>query len=133
MAASVEWPSSCAGQTGYESSCTCTATSFTVPAHISAIPSNAFARCASLTSVSAHPAVISVGYFAFWNATSLRVIAGLEGVTIVGEWAFASTALESFAWPVGATTVPAGAFVSATSLRNITGLEGVISVGFGAF
>ena len=110
-AASVVWPSSCAGRTGYQSSCTCTATSFTVPADISAIPPNAFARCGSLTSVSAHPAVVSVGERAFYYAN----------------------ALESFAWPVGATTVPENAFYRATSLREITGLEGVTSVGGDAF
>ena len=105
-AASVVWPSSCAGRTGWQSSCTCTATSFTVPADISAIPPNAFAHCRSLTSVSAHPAVVSVGYYAFFYAT----------------------ALESFAWPVGATTVPAYAFQRAYSLREITGLGAVTSV-----
>jgi len=109
-ASSVVWPSSCAGLTGYQSSCTCTATSFEVPADVNAIPPNAFAYCGSLVSVVAHPAVDSVG-----------------------ERAFYRTGLEVLAWPAGATTVPARAFFFASSLREITGLEAVDSVDGWAF
>jgi len=50
----------------------------------------------------------------------------------VGEYAFALSGLEVFAWPAGATIVPGGAFY-ASSLREITGLEAVDSVGAYAF
>jgi len=39
----------------------------------------------------------------------------------VGTYAFSRTGLESFAWPVGATTIPQKAFFGAASLKSITG------------
>ena len=104
------WPSSCAGLTGFQYPCTCTATSFEVPADIDAIPPHAFARCGNLTSVVVHPAVAKVG-----------------------EYAFAYSGLVSLAWPAGAATVPFGAFYAASSLRVMTGLDTVVEVRAWAF
>ena len=115
LAVDVSWPSSCAGQTGYDTSypslCPCTASgTFEVPAGVTTIPSNAFGHCTGITSVT-----------------------GMSDVTTIDEAAFAYSGVQSIHWPSGATEIPKKAFDEAKSLSKITGLDVVSSVGGWAF
>ena len=115
LAVDVSWPSSCAGQTGYDTSypsmCPCTASgTFEVPAGVTTIPSNAFGHCTGITSVT-----------------------GMSDVTTIDEAAFAYSGVQSIHWPSGATEIPKKAFDEARSLSKITGLDVVSSVGPWAF
>ena len=56
-AAPMTWPSSCAGLSGEQWDCTCTATTFHVGPDVPEIPPNAFARCYALTQVTGIAAV----------------------------------------------------------------------------
>ena len=153
----VTWPSSCAGQSGAPSGCTCTdsGTTFDVPASTDTIPPNAFTGCASLQSITGMAGITSIGQYAFtdtglisfawpggaatiatgtfYKCALLTSIAGTEAVTSVGHRAFGNSGLVSFEWPVGATTVPDSAFKDCSALTAITGMEAVTSLGTYAF
>ena len=117
-------------------------TSITIPAGVTrlgvqgttpAYAGGPFRECTSLESVTFEEGsqLITIGYAAFYNCTSLTGITIPAGVTSIGQQAFYQcTSLASINIPAGVTNIGNGAFLGCSSLTSVT-FEGTIpSSGF---
>ena len=77
--------------------------------------------------------VTGIGYQAFAGCESLSSITLPEGLTSIGEYAFASCNLTSITIPDGVTSIGDGAFNGCYGLTSITLPEGLTSIGDGTF
>src|SRR5205823_3354195 len=62
--------------------------SYTIPASVTSIGTNAFYECYSLTSVTIPDSVTSIGNNAFGDCTGLASVTIGNGVASIGDWAF---------------------------------------------
>ncbi len=94
------------------------------------IPTNAFAECRNLISVSIPESVTLMGSYAFENCSSLSNIILPEGLTSVGERTFSGCSnLNSIVLPGGVTEIESYAFSGCENLKSIIIPESVTSVG----
>ena len=103
-------------------------------APVTSIGYYAFYNCTSLTSVTIPGSVTSIGEGAFGWCTSLTSITIPDSVTSIGGWAFQEcTSLTSVTIGNSVTEIGEGAFYYCTSLTNITIPDSVTSIGDEAF
>ena len=87
-----------------------------------------------ITSATIAEGVTSVGYYAFYNCSSLTTVSIPAGVTSVGNQAFSSCSkLESITLPAGLTSIGSFAFSGCSALPAITIPATVTSIGRAAF
>jgi hypothetical protein len=113
-----------------------TASSYMVPASVTAIAPTAFFNATSLQTVTfeAGSSLETIGDSAFGNTSSLTSITIPSSVTSIGNYAFGNaTSLTSITIPASITSIGNNAFTSATSLRSVTFLGSPPTVGEGAF
>ena len=111
-----------------------TATQFTVPDGVTTIGYYAFYDCSSLTSIDIPDSVTTIGGYAFCLCTSLKSAVIPDSVTTIGQGAFQMcTSLWSVVIGDGVTTIGVYAFNSCTSLSSVVIPDSVTSIGYGAF
>ncbi len=109
-------------------------TAVDIPNSVTFIGYYAFYNCTSLASVTIPESVISIGWSAFEGCTSLASVAIPNSVTSIGEEAFnGCTSLASATIPNSVTSIGAGAFGGCTSLASVTIPNSVTSIGEEAF
>ena len=111
-------------------------TSITIHSGVTSIGSNAFDHCSSLTSIEIPAGVTSIGDDAFDGCSSLASVTFAEGsqLTSIGDNAFdGCSSLQSIEIPAGVTSIGSWAFDGCSSLKSIEIPAGVTSIGFGAF
>lgn len=113
-----------------------TSVTFEAPSQLETIGYGAFYHATSLQTIALPPSVTAIGEQAFDGATSLTTITIPSGVTSIGRLTFAgTTSLDSvtFTPPSALQSIGDDAFVAAGSLQSITIPSGVTSIGGGAF
>jgi len=91
---------------------------------------------ASITSVNITGSVTNIGNSAFDNHTLLTSVIIPDGVTDIGEYAFAQSGLTSVTVPGSVTNIGSAAFIGNERLNSVTildGVTGVTSIGNDAF
>jgi hypothetical protein len=117
----------------------CPAGALTVPSVINGLPvtaigTNAFEYCRSLTSVVISNSVTTIGPVAFWNCTSLASVTIGSHVANIGDYAFGECpSLTTVTIPNSITNIGADAFEYCTNLIRVTLGTNVISIGDYAF
>lgn len=107
-------------------------TSITWSKALTEIPALAFSESA-LTSIDLNGAS-TIGESAFYRATSLKTISGLDNLTTLGNYAFAlCTSLTSFDVPENVTAIGNYAFYGDTALASVTLPDGLEKIGDYAF
>jgi len=102
--------------------------------NITAICTNAFVGCTSLTTITIPYSVTSIRWSAFHNCTSLTTIAIPDSVTAIGAYAFTGcTSLTTVAIPDSVTAIGVGAFAYCSSLTTLAIPDSVTAIGVGAF
>lgn len=93
---------------------------YTIPADVTEIGEDAFARCRSLNSVSIPYGVSIIGDYAFFDCDSLSDITIPESVTTIGKSAFhACDSLVRVTIPNSVTSIGKGAFFGCALLEDI--------------
>lgn len=92
----------------------------------------AFADCDALNHVTIPEKVTELEEFVFYRCFALDDVTVPDTVEVIGNAAFASTALTEFTIPPSCTTIGQGAF-SNTPMKEITIPETVTSIDFSAF
>ena len=94
----------------------------------------AFYNCSSLTSVTIPESVTTIGYYAFYNCSSLTSVTIPDNVTTIGEGAFSNCSnLTSVTIPDSVTTIGQDAFSNCRSLTSVTIPDSVTTIGDYAF
>ncbi len=102
--------------------------------YVTAIGSEAFQYCSSLTSVTIPSSVTSIGNYAFCGCSSLTSIDIPEGVTAIGDNAFYNCSeLTSVSIPSSVTSIGNNAFYYCSGLTSISIPDGVTAIGEMAF
>ncbi|MCQ2200088.1 MAG: leucine-rich repeat domain-containing protein [Paludibacteraceae bacterium] len=102
--------------------------------YVTAIGSDVFSACTSLTSIEIPNTVTSIGSAAFWSCTSLTSIEIPESVTEIGSAAFYKcTNLTSIEIPNSVTEIYSSTFYGCTSLTSIVIPNSVTKIGWRAF
>ncbi len=95
--------------------------SVTIGEGVTSIGSNAFYRCANMTSVTIPDSVTRIGSGAFCNCTGLTSVAIPNGVTSIGDNAFEGcTGLTSMTIPNSVTGIGHSAFSYCSGLKSVT-------------
>ncbi len=94
--------------------------------------------CTSLTSITIHSGVTSIGDYAFYDCSNLESVTFAEGsqLTSIGSSAFRDCiSLKSIEIPAGVTSIGSRAFESCRNLESLTFAEGsqLTSIGSSAF
>ena len=101
---------------------------------VTAIGSNAFSGCESLTSVTIGDSVTSIGEYAFRDCTSLTSVTIPDSVTSIGDDAFSGCrSLASVVIPNSVTSIGNHAFDGCRNLASVTIPDSVTSIGSWAF
>ena len=109
-------------------------TSITFPEGVTSIGNNAFGSCSSLSSIEIPEGVASINSNAFSNCSSLTSITLPESLTSIGRSAFGDcSSLTSITFPEGLTSIGEWSFNNCRSLTSITLPEGLTSIGNSAF
>lgn len=92
-----------------------------IPKNLTAIPKNAFIYCSSLKTVdfSKSEKLTSIGYYAFYQTTSLESALIPEGVTHLDDLAFKLSGVKKVYLPSTLETIDAQAFASCSSLTQL--------------
>ena len=92
-----------------------------IPKSLVEVPKQAFYGCSNLTTVdfSEAESLKTIGYWAFYNCTSLESALLPEGVTYIDELAFKLTGVKSIYVPSTLETINKEAFSTCTSLENV--------------
>lgn len=85
------------------------------------------------TGLEIEPSVKQIGCGAFYGCTNLKSITFPGNVKVIGEFAFAHTALTALLIPENVTAIKDSAFFSCTDLSDVTLSKGLTSVGSQAF
>ena len=108
--------------------------SYTVPASVTSIGTQAFYDCASLTNVIIGNNVTCIGEDAFYDCSGLTGVTMPGGVTSIGDDAFYyCVGLAGVTLPNSITSIGNSAFEVCAGLTNITIGSGVASIGYDAF
>lgn len=91
-----------------------------LPDNLTDIAQCMFTDCASLKNVSIPNSVKSIAYQAFYQCISLKSIILPSGLTIICDYAFAGSGLETITIPDSVTDIQAYAFCECNSLLDIT-------------
>ena len=111
----------------------------TIPSTINGLPvtaigTNAFASCVSLTGVTIPNTVTTIGDYAFYSCTSLTSAGIPNGVTTIGNDTFQGcTSLTSVTIPNSVSTIGTYAFYSCIGLISVMIGNGVTVIGDSAF
>ena len=109
-------------------------TSITIPDSVTSIGIRAFDRCVGLTSITIPDSITSIGNGVFRNCTTLPGITIPESVTSIGISAFDNCrSLVSITIPESVTSIEDNAFAFCSKLTNVTIPEGVNLLGRGVF
>ena len=101
---------------------------------LTAIGSNAFYHCTSLSSITIPNTVTSIGDFAFSQCTGLTSLTIPNSVTSIGDNAFSGcTCLTSLTIPNSVTSIGEAAFANCEGLTSLTIGNSVTSIGRFAF
>src|SRR5579859_1736661 len=101
---------------------------------VTAIVSNAFNRCGSLTSVSVPDSVITIGDNAFSGCSNMTSVTLSTNIANIYNGVFSGCSrLASITIPPNVTSIGASAFAQGTSLTNVTIPNNVTSIGDSAF
>ena len=100
---------------------------------VTSIGFGAFYLATSLTSITIPNSVTSIGYAAFGAANSLTSVTIPNSVTSIGGNAFFDSGLTSVTIPNSVTSIGDGAFYNANSLTSVTIPNSVTSIGRNAF
>ena len=107
---------------------------YEIPDSVTGIGYYAFYNCTSLTSVTIPGSVTSIGFSAFVYCTSLTSVNIGDSVTSIGSDAFVNcTSLTSVTIPNSVTSIGDGAFLNCTSLTSVNIGDSVTSIGDSAF
>lgn len=83
-----------------------------------------------ITSVKLPASITNIGKFAFYRAEVLKQVELAEGLTTIGDWAFAHcTALTDINIPSTVTVLPYGALAYTEGLKDLVVSEGVTTIG----
>ena len=119
---------------GYQLTGCTSLTSITIHSGVTSIGNYAFNGCSSLTSIEIPAGVTSIGWYAFQDCSSLTSIEIPAGVTSIGSFAFdGCSSLTSIEIPAGVTSIGSSAFSGCSSLTSIEIPAGVTSIGSFAF
>ncbi len=111
-----------------------TRTSYTIPNSVTSIGYYAFYNCSSLTSVTIPDSVTIIGEYAFEYCSSLTSITISNSVTRIGYFAFYNCrSLTSVTIPNSVTSIGGDAFAYCYSLTSVTIPNSVTSIGNSAF
>lgn len=91
-----------------------------LPKDITAIGSNGFSYCTSLTMQSLPATITEIGNYAFYNCKMLGLTELPNALFAIGERAFSSSGVQIKEIPVGVTKIPSGAFSFCKGLTTIT-------------
>lgn len=96
-------------------------TTYTIPASVTKIGSNAFGGCSGLTSVTIPVGVTEIGDYAFSGCSDLTSVTIPAGVTNIGSNAFSScSGLTSVTIPASVTRIGGHAFSGCSGLTSVT-------------
>ena len=105
---------------------------FNVP--ITTIGYYAFYDCSSLTNVTIPDSVTTIGQGAFGSCSSLTSVTIPDSVTTIGDYAFSNcSSLTSVTIPNSVTTIGMNAFYNCSSLESVTIGDSVTEIGYRAF
>lgn len=105
----------------------------TLPNDLTAIPSQLFYNCSSLSKVNIPNKVTTIGQSAFYGCSSLSEVAIPNSVTTIGQFAFAATGIINFTFPNKITTIASYSVYNCQSLESITIPRTVTSIEYSAF
>ena len=107
---------------------------YMIPDSVTAIGSDAFIWCDSLTSVTMGNSVTTIGDRAFSDCFSLTSVTMGNSVTTIGDFVFSNCdSLTSITIPDSVTTIGYGAFSDCSGLTSVTIGNGVTTIGDGMF
>lgn len=106
---------------------------YTVHDGTKSICTRAFAKCASLTSITIPSSVQIIGDLAFNECVSLKNVIFNEGLKRIGIAAFQFTGLEAITFPNGLERINHGAFNQCVNLKHIEIPPSVVFIGDGCF
>ena len=96
-------------------------TTYTIPASVTKIGSDAFYGCSGLTSVTIPVGVTEIGVYAFYDCSGLTSVTILASVTIIGRSAFSGCSrLTSVTIPASVTVIGDYAFSGCSRLTSVT-------------
>jgi hypothetical protein len=109
-----------------------------IPATIQGIPVTiisdlAFARNQRITRVTIPDSVVNIGVNAFLNCRNLGSITLSSGLTVIRNFAFANSGLQSIVIPEGVTAIGNSAFANCVELTTLTLPATIAAIEYNAF
>lgn len=92
-----------------------------------------FAFCPNLKSISLHSGITTIPKGLFYKDVSLKHVTIPEGVTSIGEYAFAESGIETISLPNSLTSIGECAFENCKNLNNLIVPNNVTNIERGAF
>lgn len=95
-------------------------TTVIIPNGVHTIAPNSFDSCVNIEEIEMPTSVRYIGYWAFINASSLKLAAIPEGCEIIGQFAYSGTGVESIHIPASVEVIRPAAFSSGFNIKTIT-------------
>ena len=108
-------------------------TSIDLPSGLVTIGNYAFSDASNLTSITIPGSVTTVGEYAFAWCTALKTVFIADGVEELGEGVFMESGIQSIVIPPSISEIPYRAFVSCSGLANVIMYHGVTKIDSYAF